>query len=160
MSWWFSNSGEASGSETTAIRMSGRQDFSAPRHGVIRTVSPIDLSRIRRTLLICAQSRPEKTQALELRPGGGWLILDHRFVNEHHRYVVVYWVHALALRAFQPCTIRLELNLYLTNRAGENFEKSRAYRHVSPPILMAASLTSALCDVNFCGARDRSLQRH
>src|SRR5262249_26867964 len=98
-----SSNGEASGSEPTVIRMSGRQDFIAPRHGVIRTVSPIDLSRIRRTRSIRAQSsEPVKTGALGLRPGGGWLILDHRCVNEHHRYVVDYRVYSVALRAFKP----------------------------------------------------------
>src|SRR5215813_6349955 len=113
--------------------MSGRQDFIASRHGVISTVSPIDLSRTRRTRSTFAQSGIRRGATLGLRPAGGWLILDHRFVHEHHRNVVLYWVDPPALRTFQPAGVRFQLHLHFANRAGEYLEKFRAYWHTAPP---------------------------
>src|SRR5262245_59028883 len=127
-----------------SICASGRNRRSANREGVESTVSPIERSRITNTLFTFDQSqragakglgasvrnmafvsstlggREESTMSRRSFIGS---LFDGGCVNEHYGNVVVDWINALTLDAFQSASVRLQLNIGLAGRTREYFQE-------------------------------------
>ena len=68
-------------------------------------------------------------------------LFDHCLVNEHNRYVILYRINALALRAFQTAPVRLQLDFHLADGARKYFKQPLAYSQFAPPVIKGSSLT-------------------
>ena len=64
-------------------------------------------------------------------------LFDHCLIDEHDWDIVVYRVHAFALSAFEARPVGFQFDFDLANGTREYFEKSLAYRHLTPPVVEA-----------------------
>src|ERR1044071_128667 len=106
---WSSRTGAESGSETTVTSMDGLRFLSAARQGVIRTVSPIERSRMSSTRRTIDQSTRvfESRVCPEETIWSGCVLFNHCLIDEHYRDVITNGVDAMALGAFQAAPVGL-----------------------------------------------------
>lgn len=68
-------------------------------------------------------------------------LFNHSLVDEHHRNVIAYRVHPLALCALESASVGLQFDFNLADRTGKYLKKSLTYRHVRLLFIEVRSLT-------------------
>src|SRR5208283_3778631 len=111
-------------STITEIRKSGRHSLSRRSVGVSRMMSPMDRRRTIRMRAPAGRSGSSET-AFKI----GSLRFNLGVFDDHVGDIVFDGIDAPALGAFQPLSIRSELNGQLARRANQNIKQFLRYGH-------------------------------